>query len=295
MAIYIRGMHGIGDNLHQRAVVKYYSKLHDTVYLETSWPQLYWDLPNVKFLAKGTDLRTQRKNQDRDASMYIEATEVPNNIDQRKVAYGPGMIRASSGSVVLAMLKTSRVPAHEADYSFQPKPEWIEQAEKLITANGKPILVYRPLIVRTEWQAACVARNPDFKSYKGLFDLIRDKYHVVSIADLVDDVEWIVSDPIEADQEFHKGELSIELLAGLFGMASLVYCSPGFSTVLARSMELPVITVFGGYENSHSFGVGKGPFLGIDTIKPCDCFQHEHNCVKEIDFEKASEAILNFI
>lgn len=85
------------------------------------------------------------------------------------------------------------------------------------------------------------------------------------------------------------------MIAALTANADLVYCAPGFMTVMARAMQKPVITVFGGYESSDSFKIGKGPYLGIDTIKPCSCFQHEHACVKEIDIEAASERIRSFV
>ena len=43
----VRGMKGLGDNIYQRAFVK---RLPGPVYLETPWPELYEDLPGVKFV-----------------------------------------------------------------------------------------------------------------------------------------------------------------------------------------------------------------------------------------------------
>ncbi len=96
-------------------------------------------------------------------------------------------------------------------------------------------MVYRPLVERTEWNG-CAARNPDHSAYAALFASIRDQFHVVSIADLVPNVEWISGARVEADQKFHAGELEFEALAGLFSIASLVFCSPGFAVILAQTV-----------------------------------------------------------
>ena len=59
--IAIRGMAGLGDNIFQRAFIKSLVKSQE-VLLETPWPELYQDLPNIKFIKPNTRLRTQAKN-----------------------------------------------------------------------------------------------------------------------------------------------------------------------------------------------------------------------------------------
>lgn len=286
--LYIKGMHGLGDNLHQRAIIRELYDSHD-IYLETSWPQVYHDFPDVKFIAKGTRLRTQLKNQSRANQQYHSIQ--PYNAKTISIQYKPHDV-ISLGGVLPAMIASAQT--NNIDFSFEPKLEWIESAKELIGNINKPILIYRPLIVRKEW-GGCHSRNPDIQHYKELFEEFSKDFFVISIADLVPNVEWQVSLPIKADLEFHKGELSFEQIAGLFHLSSLVYCSPGFSAVLARSMGKPLITVFGGYENSNSFNYGYGPYLGIDTIKPCQCFSHNHKCNKSIDLKSAKLKIRNFI
>ncbi len=44
--IYIRGMHGMGDCIHQRAVIRQLLDRHE-IWLETSWPQIYHDMPQI--------------------------------------------------------------------------------------------------------------------------------------------------------------------------------------------------------------------------------------------------------
>ena len=119
---------------------------------------------------------------------------------------------------------------------------------------------------------------------------------MVSVADLEPNKEWMVSKPIKADIEFHKGELSFEEIAGMISISSLVYSSPGFAVVAAKAIGTPVICVFGGYENSASFLMGDTPYLGIDPIRSCQCFSHKHACQKQINIDlaiKSAERFLN--
>ena len=65
-------------------------------------------------------------------------------------------------------------------------------------------MVLRPLVERTEWRG-CAARNPDPVAYAALYNSIRDRFFVVSLADLVPGVEEMVTD-LDADICLHKGE-----------------------------------------------------------------------------------------
>ena len=56
------GCHGLGDNFFQRPVIKDLAKIYKTIYIMTALPELYWDIPSVKFLRPtDTNLRTQKK------------------------------------------------------------------------------------------------------------------------------------------------------------------------------------------------------------------------------------------
>lgn len=287
--LYIKGMHGLGDNLHQRAIIReLYNRFN--IYLETSWPQIYHDFPDLNLINKGTNLRTQLKNQKLHSDRFVNFNRFSRDMRYMVVSYSPVSIR-KLGSVLKAMLTSTNTS--DLDFSLPVPDEWFDKIKKIDT-KGKPILIYRPLVERKEW-SGCSNRNPDFNSYHELFEHIRDKYFVISIADIEPNVEWITSRPIAADLEFHKGELFFEDLAALFKSASLVYCAPGFSAILAKSVGTPVITIFGGYENSSSFSVGNSPYLGIDTVQPCQCFSHTHPCVKKIDLINAKKLIGEFL
>ncbi|TPJ86952.1 MULTISPECIES: hypothetical protein [unclassified Mesorhizobium] len=294
--LFIRGMHGLGDNLHQRAIIRQLMPRFD-VYLESSWIAPYHDLiaGGLKVLHKRTSLRTQAKNADRERNLFWRGS-VP-IARQMQISYSPDLVR-ECGSVLAAMCRTADVDYARADFRLPIPAEWRERADRLIDfwQPTKPILIYRPLNERTEW-GGCQARNPDYDAYASLFASIRDQFFVVSVADLVPKKEWMVGHPIKADVECHSGELDFETLVALASRSAMVYSSPGFAVILAQAVGTPVACIFGGYEDSTSFAGGArySPYLGIDPIKPCQCFSHKHDCQKEIDIGAATELLQSFV
>lgn len=288
----LQGMHGLGDNLHQRAVIRQLMRRYD-VTLESSWVAPYHDLveQGLRVVHKPTRLRTQAKNAKREAVRFSNG--VPHGAMVRKVWYAPREVR-TAGGVLAAMCRNCDVPYDRADFRLPVKPEWIA-ASRVAVSTDRPILVYRPLVVRTEWNG-CEARNPDADAYAELFESVRDRFHVVSIADLVPDVEWKTSRPASADQKFHHGELPFETLAGLFSIAALAYTAPGFAVILAQAVGCPVAAVFGAYEASYSFSGGArySPYLGIDPIVPCDDFKHDNTKDKTINVPFAKSRLALF-
>lgn len=290
-AIVVEGMHGLGDCLHQRGVIRELKKSYD-VWLETPWPSLYTDM-EINLITKGSSLRTQAKNAAREAGKFSKF-KPPVGAKRLIVAYPPSLVRKCR-SVYAAMSAKCGVP--ESDFRLTVKNEWLERADQLIASwnTNKPILIYRPLVERKEW-GGNKARNPDENAYKAMFDAIQQGFFVVSVADLEENKEWQVGKRVKADIEYHKGELDIEILAGLFKRASLVFTSPGFAVVLAQSVGTAVISVFGGYESAYSFSSGEkyAPYLGINPITPCDCFSHGHKCKKAIDIPDAMRKAKKF-
>lgn len=296
-SILIRGHHGLGDNLHQRAIVRQLLHAGNDVWIETPWPSVYHDLP-VHTVAKSSALRTQAKNLERESSKF--STEpVPRDTKTIQLRYsGEGVRRA--GSVLAAMSCPGFDPA-VADFRLPVPDDWYDEASDTCARAGwrydKPIMLYRPLVERTEYRSSAL-RNPDPASYTTLFKSIRSKYFVVSVADLEPGKEWIVGERIEADARFHRGELPFETLAGLASLSDLVFCAPGFATVLAQAVETPCVTVFGGYERGDSFSVGArhSPYLAIEPFHPCDCFSGDcrSRCTKAIDMPVARAALEAF-
>ena len=103
------------------------------------------------------------------------------------------------------------------------RPEWVEAFKARFPWNthGKPIMVYRPVVLRPEWNG--INRNPDPKAYSAIFKAVRDGFFVVSIGDFAPDREWIVRPEEDADLKLHKGELTFEDMAALWQEAAIVF------------------------------------------------------------------------
>lgn len=284
-AVFVQGMHGLGDNLHQRAVVRQLMRTNE-VWLETPWPSIYHDMPGVHLVQKGSKLRTQAKNVLREIDQY-SGKPCPAKASQVQVRYPPAMVRKHR-SVLAAMCAQVGVPVDD----FRMPAPW---DHGLDLPAGKPILVFRPLVERSEW-GGNRSRNPDVAAYLKLLESIRDRFFVVSVADLEQGKEWMVHDDIGADLTIHKGELDFKQLAALWRDASMVFTAPGFGVVLAQAVGTPVVAVFGGYEGAYSFDAGAKltPTLAIAPIEQCDCFSHTHKCNKTIDVPNALERLARF-
>lgn len=291
--VYVQGMHGLGDCIHERAIVRELLKQGRTVWLETPWPCVFYDLP-VMLVEKATSLRTQKKNAQRERRAYTRQRP-PASRDILKVSYPPQMVR-DAGSVLGAMSAVCRVPV--GDFRLPIPASWRAKADALIAQwkPTKPLMIFRPLGDRTEW-SGCPARNPDHDHYADLYEAIRDQFFVVAVADWEEGKEWPVGRSYDADVKLLAGELDFETLAALTDMAGLVMTSPGFAAVLAQAVGTPVAVVFGGYENGQSFrgGAAFAPYLPIEPVKPCQCFQHRHDCDKRINMKAATAGLLAFI
>jgi hypothetical protein len=290
------GMHGIGDNLHERAIVRELLRDGNEVWLKTSWPQLYWDLrPALRLAPLNSPITWMAKNEQRCAALYDAATP-PENARTVRCAYP--WPEASRTSVLAAMAKYCGVPL--GDFRLPVAPAWLRDADELLDkvgAAGRQLLITRPLLQVVETRsprstAAKLARNPNAFAYAALFERLRERYFVISIADAQPGVESVVTN-LDADIELHRGEVDIETLAGLVARAALVYTSPCFLTVLAQAVETPLVCVFGGFEGANSFAAGArfSRWLPIEPIRACHCWDWRCRHDKTIDLPRALAAL----
>lgn len=292
--VLVQGHHGMGDNLHQRAIVRQLMNDRD-VWIESSWVAPYHDLiaRGLKVIHKPTSLRTQSKNAARERRLFT-SEKPPRGAEVVQLSYNVGLVREAR-SVLGAMFKSANIHPETFDFRLPVPATWRDKARAVAGNPTKHIMVFRPLVVRKEWKNQ--ARNPDHMSYAALCNSVRSQYHVISVADVEPEKEWIVGERIQADQTFHHGELDFETLAGLFSISGLVFCSPGFAVVLAQAVGVPVISVFGGYESAYSFSAGAqfSPWCPIEPITPVDDFNHYCMTSKKIDMPMALEKIARFV
>lgn len=263
---------GIGDAIWTRGVVAETIKAGLNVYVDTVHPWVFWDFvdkPGFNFWT-GQPIRYSKRI----------ATYLGSDLRSGQTVYG-------------AMASTCHVL--KGDFSFSAKSEWVEAASSLLSLVDKPILLYRPL-VHNKSRKSVTSRNPDVGVYEWLYKRIKDKFFTVAVASAGKD-EFLYNDKVEADLVFCKGELPITTVIGLMSKSAVVLTNPGMALVIAASMGIPVIGVFGGYEDSHNYidTVVYGKSLLIDPIIPCRCMSDSHACKKEIDLNNASKLVDSFI
>jgi hypothetical protein len=297
----IDGLHGLGDCIHQRGVLRELIPHYD-IQLSTSWPSVYHDFvgPEFKVIRGKTHLSSQNINQTREEKLFGDYVNrmIVYRAGQRQFTFGYNATSAQRfGSPLAAFCANAGIDyGPHIDFRLPVPDLWRLKAALMLPDHNKPLMLYRPLVDRPKEWGGNTARNPIYDAYRDLFLSIRDSFFVVSVAYLKPNVEWIVGHPMTCDYHFDRGELDFPAIAGLFQIADMVFTAPGFAIPLAQAVGTPVVGVFGGYENSQSFAPGSrfAPYLGIDPINPCNCFSHHHGCRKQINLPKAKERLAEF-
>jgi hypothetical protein len=301
--IFIQGMGGQGDCLHQRAIVRQLMKTYDVI-LATPWPAMYHDLieQGLKVVRRPIGLRTQSKNMNRDSEAAKYSAFHPFSRAGMQVSYlGQEVMQTPSKTVLEVMCNKTGTSYAEADYRLPIPHEWTANLDKKLGSLpfDKPWMVHRPLCIRPEWRGGTL-RNADAASYNELFNSIRDQFFVISVADLLEGQEWIVpGSDIKADLSFHHGELVFEDIAALFHGADLIFTASGFPAILGPAVETPTISIIGGYEDVHCHDSGAkfAPYLAIGPRVGCHCWtQHcQRVCDKSLDMDAAKASVLKFV
>lgn len=289
-------MWGVGDNIHQLAVLREAMRSHD-VYLQTANTSIYESLvkDGLKIIAYSERL-APRIRESRRLETVLRA---PRGAPTRRLTYDKATIYRR-GSILAAMFAAAGIKMPERpDFSLPIAPEWRANARRLIATwrtGGKPIMIYRPIVLNKVWE--CPARAPDPQAYAELFQSIRKGFFVISVADLKPGKEWIIPPEQSVDVKLHAGELDFETLAALVAEADLVFANPGFMPVLAQSVGTRNVIVYGGNESfrtTNSVGAHLAPTLAIEADKPCECHARTHKCDKRITLPPAIKRLREFV
>lgn len=302
-SLHVQGMHGLGDCLHQRAVLRQLMQTND-VTLETSWPSVYHDLiaQGMAVCRRPVALRTQSKNAARESDKFSPRHQFVRS--GMRISYtGQQVLDTPSKSILEVMCNATRTNFAEADYRLPIPDAWTAQLFKTLgplpdSAGRRPWLVYRPLCARPEWRGS-IARNADPAAYAELFNYVRDKFFVISVADLGDGAEQIVGPDAKPDLSFHQGELVFETLAALVKQSNLVFTSSGFMAILGPAVGTGTLSIGGGYEDYRCHDTGRlfAPYLSIAPRVGCTCWTSgcRQVCDKTIDLDAAKRGIDEFL
>ena len=283
---------GIGDCLHERAVLRELMKTND-VTLCGWYPSLVHDLVDqgLKFHQLLSPGMARIKD------IKVASSARPTAGQHMRLTYNADAIHRAGSILAAQFACCGLMMPDRPDFSLPVRQEWREKANVLIAEwkPDRPLLIYRPIVLNKFWE--CRSRSPDPGAYAAIFAEIRDKFFVVSITDLTQSQEWIVGPEQDADIKLHRGEADFETLAGLFAESALVFCNPGFSPVLAQAVGTPSIIVYGGNESfrtTNSVGAHLSPTLAIEPLNPCECHARTHDCDKRIDVVSAVEKVREF-
>lgn len=274
---------GFGDNLYQRAILRVLARQYDTVYLRTTCPDIYWDIPNVRFVeAGGVHLRTQAKYlASLPATTFSPRPAFLHSLGWRyKWNFGAGM------SHLAWLMQQSGVTLDKLDFTFPVKSAWLEAARAVMAkldTRGKRLCVVRPSTIRKEWLNA--SRNPKAANLQLLIDRYRGEYFYLSFADLEPNVEWLDGELRGVDAAFVKGELPLTTIFGLIKLSDMVVTGPTWAMVAAIAMRARCFTVFGGCAKPEliidaAMGLDRFGYAAPEPF--CDCKRGDHACNKDI-------------
>ncbi len=273
-------MEGIGDSLYLRPFIKLLTQDGHKLYLKTPLPELFSDL-KVEFVELEPQFRTQRKNYAATTVKRVKAPRVdreisPAYLEVQFMKWGiTGALEDAVGYPVGSTRPVWDLPANLPPHG-------------LVLPENKKLAVIRPNSLRREWMVP--ARNCDPHYLRSYSQRLKDlDFHVVSIADCVEGVEWLEQPEPYADLKLHEGQLGIARTLSLLKAADLVVGSPGFILPATVSAGTHLFLVWGGrgdFDNPEMLFDPRMDMSKVAWAMPhtfCRCRKRLHLCDKRIE------------
>jgi hypothetical protein len=269
-------MFGLGDNIMQRPFVRAAYVRNEVVYLQTPWPELYADMPRLRFVRSATRLRTQAKNE---RASRVRWHLAPSG---RRVQFAYGSAALATGASIQEVME-QRLPLGEQPFIWDLPTNG--RAPRLDT-GGRPIALIRPVTERSEWHNS--ARSPRPEYVNEIAARLMETHYVVAVADLEQGKEWLVGDMPVCDRAFVRGELSVVDLLELMRAADVTVGGVGWIVPAALAMGSRAFIVLGGNggHNAPEMIVDRradSSRLGFAMPERfCRCTEKLHDCEKVI-------------
>lgn len=266
----LHGRGGLGDAVFMRPFVREAVKSW-SVYVDTSWPELYADLP-VKVVKRLGGLPLQRHHGDKHPPETW--TKLP-AARQIKIRYRWSHLNRRSMLAEMELL--SRIHPSPLVLDLPPLPA------SPITGR---YAVIRPPAARLDYPGP--AREPLPEYMHAAAEMVRaDGLPLVSLGSFVPGMEEAACDPLPVDIRLEHGELPLlEALAVVAG-AELVVTSPGWMLPVGMAADVPVIAIAGGCggRNNPDAIVDHRLSTRVTWLLPddyCRCRNRMHDCPKTI-------------
>ena len=273
---YIQAMQGLGDTIYSRPFIKAAVARGEEVWLKTSWPQLFQDLP-VKCVSPGNvGLRTQHKNINLAAAACLYERPI------RSVSW-QSWHYVSQPNISISAALNKGLPLGELDDWRLDLPQFPIAAR---TSGSRPYIIVRPCTIRSEWRAD--NRNCDPWYIKRAAEHLAADYQLVSVADLDEGKEWAIDPFPKTDVQFHRGELDLPALMSLVQHAAAIVSPVGWAVPAALAARKPLLCIAGGQGGNNSPARLVDPRIDTGLIHwampddYCRCKAWTHACNRKI-------------
>lgn len=242
-----------------------------TVYVDTSWPELYADLP-AQVVKRIGGLALQRHHGDKHPA---ETWAKLPRCQQINLRYRWSKLLKSSMLAEMALL--SGINPNPIELDLPPLPDPV--------LSGRYAVV-RPPAARLDYPGP--AREPAAEYVRHAAAYLRaEGWPVVSLGAFVPGLEEPASDPIPADVRYEHGEQPLMQALALVANADIIVTSPGWMLPVGMASRTPVIVIAGGCGGRNFPAALADPRLGapVRWILPdeyCQCRARMHDCPKVI-------------
>jgi hypothetical protein len=273
--LHVLGMQGLGDNIFQRPFIHALSRTNN-IWLETSWPELYADLP-IKFvrpMGGYSHLRTQNKNIARSRVVWQPR---PTRFQRVRNSYQHAF---QMGLCIIVGMEQS------FGIKLDPQLFYLPRLPAVPVKTDKPIAFVRPVTLRSEWFNS--ARNPEPQYLLDIVEALRPTHHIVCVADVVGREEYFVGQPPKGDTEFMHGELPAMDMLALLAASDIVIGGVGFIVPASLALKKDCFVILGGQGGHNAPHRVLDPRLDCSRIafatpgNFCQCTNMRHECSKTI-------------
>lgn len=269
--VLLHGRGGLGDAVFMRPFVREAAR-SSMVYVDTSWPELYADLP-AHVAQRIGGLALQRFHGDRHPATTWSA--LPPGTPVINLRYRWAHLLTRSMLAEMSLLS-----------GLHPTPLALDLPPLPPSVVGGRYAVIRPPAARLDYPGP--AREPDPAYMHRAAEILQAKgWTVVSLGAFVPGLEEAASAPLPADVRFEHGEQPLLQALALVAGADLVVTSPGWMLPVGMAARVPVLVVAGGCGGRNAPEATVDPRLGapVTWLLPdryCRCRIRTHDCPKVI-------------